>query len=85
MNHLLPNNWKKLKLNNDKDNNALHFHPNSLSMINNNKTLRIIHWNTNGVKQKTSVLKTLLYSKRIDIALLKETRIKPSALLKMPN
>lgn len=50
-----------------------------------NKNLRIIHWNANGVKHKTFVLKTLLYSKIIDIAFLKETRIKSNASLKMPN
>lgn len=49
------------------------------------KSLKILHWNTNGITNKISELVTLLSIEKIDIALIGETKIKPSSPIKIPN
>lgn len=50
-----------------------------------NNNLRIIHWNANGITNKSDELKILLNNEKIDIALINETRLLPSSKLTIPN
>lgn len=49
------------------------------------KSLKIIHWNANSIKNKINELTTLLNTEKIDIALIGKTRIKPSFPIKIQN
>lgn len=49
------------------------------------KSLRIIHWNVNGIQNKINEFNTLLITEKIDIALVGETRTKPINAFKIPN
>jgi exonuclease III len=50
-------------------------------MLNNN--LRIIHWNANGILNKANEFHTLLIREKIDIALISETKLKPTSQFKI--
>lgn len=47
--------------------------------------LRILHWNSNGILNKIQELQLLINNLNIDVILLNETHLKPTATLKLPN
>lgn len=54
-------------------------------MSNPPNTLNILHWNCNGIKNKTQELYALITKTRADIILLNETKLNPSNKLKFNN
>lgn len=49
------------------------------------KPLKIIHWNRNGVLQKSNELQAFISKNKIDIVLISETKLKPIDRLKLTN
>ena len=48
-------------------------------------SLKILFWNSNGIRHKLNELRSLALLRKIDIILLNETRLTPTTRLHIPN
>lgn len=47
--------------------------------------LRMLHWNSNGLANKSNEILALIQKLNIDIVLINETHLNPLSTLKLPN